>query len=107
MSTEESNWESKLIFDLSDAELVPIDVLHVILFVFQYFSIFQVAKGAPGERTFLKNKRIFMLSDLYLVTIDMSIHFFQFFTEPLRGNRQKNLSEIERSKDLLGFFHME
>ena len=50
--TEESSLESKLIFDLSGTEFEAIDMLYVILFIFQYFSIFQEASEAPGERTF-------------------------------------------------------
>ena len=40
-----------------------------------WISIFQVARGAPGEQIFPKNKGIFMLSELCSVTIDRSIHY--------------------------------
>ena len=79
MNTEESSWESKLIFDLNGAKLLPTDVLHVILFIFQYFPIYHAVKGTPGEQYFLKNKWIFTLSDLKYVTIETSIHFLIFF----------------------------
>ena len=64
MGTEESSWESKSIFYLSNTKLVLIDMPQFILFICQYFSIFQTARGAPGERTFLKNKWILMLIEL-------------------------------------------
>ena len=66
VSTEESNWESKLILHLDGAELVTIDALHVILFISQYFPIFSTAMEVQGERTFLKNERKFILSDFKL-----------------------------------------
>ena len=44
----------------------------------QYFSIFQVPRGF-SQGMGQKSKGIFMLTDLKLVAVGMSVHFFNFF----------------------------